>query len=103
SAGGVLVVGAYGMGNIGDEAMLAGLLRRLRGRRVTVVSGDPAATRRLHRVKAVSARRASTELARTDAVVIGGGSLFSSHMGRRGRLIPLFGLIASALGKPVVL
>ena len=51
----VLVLAAVGTGNIGDEAMLSGLLTRLGGRyRVTVTSADPEATRSRHGVAALS-------------------------------------------------
>ena len=49
----VLVVGAYGYGNVGDEAVLAGLLAKLGDRSVTVVSRDPESTTRLHGVPSV--------------------------------------------------
>ncbi len=49
----VLVVGGYGYRNVGDEAILASLLRALEGRRVTVVSRLPAETTAMHGVRAV--------------------------------------------------
>jgi polysaccharide pyruvyl transferase WcaK-like protein len=100
----VLVVAAVGTGNIGDEAMLNGLLTRLGGRyRVTVASADPEATRSRHGVAALSPSSAIRGLSASDAVIIGGGSLFTRAMGARGRLIPLFGLVAIASRKPVSL
>ena len=47
------MVGAYGYRNVGDEAILAGLLTTLGGRRVTVVSRSPAETSALHGVPAI--------------------------------------------------
>ena len=47
----VLVVGAYGYGNVGDEAILSGLLARLGGHAVTVVSRSPTETSALHGVQ----------------------------------------------------
>jgi polysaccharide pyruvyl transferase WcaK-like protein len=97
----ILVVGAYGYGNVGDEAILAGLLARLAERRVTVVSRDPEGTRRQHGVEAVGILEAASALRRHASLVIGGGGLFGRDMGAIGRFLPAFGLAASALGRPV--
>ncbi len=99
----ILVVGGYGYGNVGDEAMLAGLIAKLDGHRLTVVSRDPAATTALHGVAAVPISRALTALPRHRTVLIGGGSLFGRDMGRIGRLLPAFGLLARRLGHEVLL
>jgi len=102
--GRVMILGAYGMGNVGDEAILAGLLARARDKsRLVVVSGAPAETSALHGVRAISPKAAPAALRNVDAVVIGGGGLFSAHMGTAGRMIPLFGLSALAMGKTVTL
>ena len=59
----VLVVGAYGVGNTGDEAVLAGLVRKVGvPERLTVVSRDPVATSKLHGVRAVNAWESVREL-----------------------------------------
>ena len=98
----VLVVGGYGYGNVGDEAILAGLLARLGDKRVTVVSRDPEGTRRLHGVDAIGIGGAAGALRRHRAVIIGGGGLFGRDMGAIGRLLPAFGLMAAALGREVL-
>lgn len=98
-----LVVGGYGYRNVGDEAMLGGLLTQLDRSRVTVVSRDPAATRALHEIEATSIAKAVPALAAHRTVLIGGGSLFGRDMGRIGRLLPAFGLVAHALGRRVEL
>ena len=98
-----LVVGGYGYRNLGDEAMLGGLLTKLDRSRVTVVSRDPAATRALHDVDATSIAKAVPALATHRTVLIGGGSLFGRDMGRIGRLLPAFALFAHALGRRVEL
>ena len=49
----LLVSGYYGFGNLGDEALLAGMLGGLPGAQVTVLSGQPEATQTLHNVGAV--------------------------------------------------
>ena len=101
--GPVLVVGGYGYGNVGDEAILAGLLASLGPRPVTVLSRDPAETTRLHGVPAIRHAAAVVALRRHRAVIIGGGGLFGRDMGRVGRALPLFGLFAAALGRPVAI
>jgi len=98
----ILVVGAYGYRNAGDEAILAGLLRGLGDSRVTVVSRSPAETAALHGVEAVGLAGAPGALLRHRSVLIGGGGLFGRDMGRIGRLLPLFGLLANAMGRTVV-
>jgi len=97
----ILVVGAYGYGNVGDEAILAGLLSGLGDQRITVVSRDPRGTRRLHGVATVGIRGAAPALRRHRSVIIGGGGLFGRDMGLIGRLLPAFGLAATALGRHV--
>jgi polysaccharide pyruvyl transferase WcaK-like protein len=98
-----LVIGGYGYGNVGDEAMLAGLLTKLGNDRVTVASRNPARTRAMHRVDAISIHRAPAALLTHDSVLIGGGSLFGRDMGRIGRLLPEFGVAAHLLRRRVVL
>ena len=98
----ILVVGAYGYRNTGDEAILAGLLTTLAGRRVTVVSRSPAETSALHGVPAIGLEGAVAALRRHRTVLIGGGGLFGRDMGRIGRLLPLYGLLAAALGRTLV-
>lgn len=98
----ILVVGGYGYRNVGDEAILAGLLTTLGGRRVTVVSRSPAETTVMHGVQAIPVVAALRALGRHRTVLIGGGGIFGRDMGRIGRLLPLFGLLAKALGRRVV-
>ena len=52
----VLLVGAFGQGNPGDEALCAAFVRALAGDEVVVASGDPGATARRHGVRAISDR-----------------------------------------------
>jgi polysaccharide pyruvyl transferase WcaK-like protein len=99
----ILIVGGYGYRNVGDEAILASLLRTLDGRRVTVVSRLPAETAALHDVRAVPLGAAIGQLARHRTLLIGGGGLFGRDMGAVGRLLPAYGLAASALGLTVAI
>jgi polysaccharide pyruvyl transferase CsaB len=76
----VLLVGAFGQGNPGDEALCAAFLRALSADRVVVASGDPAATTRRHGVRAIpnSPRSVARQLRRSEAVVVGGGTVFKT-------------------------
>ena len=75
-----VLCGYYGMGNGGDEALLASLLQMLPEHVTPVVlSGDPAQTRELHKVKEAVPRKSIgavfKALRQTDAFIWGGGSL----------------------------
>ena len=100
----ILVVGGYGYRNAGDEAILAGLLVQLGlERSVTVVSRMPAETAATYGVRAISPRRAVLGIRSYRSVIIGGGGLFGRDMGTIGRLLPLYGLLASRLGLHVAI
>ena len=74
----VLLSGYYGFGNLGDEALLSGLLSVLRpaGLELTVLSNRPEATAELHSVRAVSRLfGAPGAVLRCDALISGGGGL----------------------------
>jgi polysaccharide pyruvyl transferase WcaK-like protein len=83
----VTLVGAFGQGNPGDEALCAAFREQLLDHELIVVSGDPSDTARRHRVRAVPNGALST--ARTalagDALVIGGGTIFKSLHRSTGR------------------
>jgi polysaccharide pyruvyl transferase WcaK-like protein len=53
-------------------------------------------------VPAIGLGEAVTALRRHRSVVIGGGGLFGRDMGRIGRLLPAYGLLAAALGRKVI-
>src|SRR5690554_3525748 len=82
----VLVSGYYGFGNLGDEALLSGLLGGLRaqGHTTGVLSGDPKDTEQQHGVEAAHrVRGLALALARADALVSGGGGLLQDSTSRR--------------------
>ena len=86
----LVVSGYYGYGNAGDEAVLAGLLAALReiepAASVTVLSGDPAETRRTHGVDAIPRARPGTligALRASDGLLSGGGSLLQDRTSAR--------------------
>jgi len=80
----IVLSGYYGSGNIGDEAVLAGILAGLReaglSARVTVISADPERTIREHAGVQAIPRMApcaiTRALLRADLFLSGGGSLF---------------------------
>ena len=98
----VLIVGGYGYRNVGDEAMLAGLLRILEGRRVTVLSRAPAETSATHGVLTAALWQAPTQLRTHATVLIGGGALFGRDMGHLGRALPMYAKFARSAGRRLV-
>lgn len=88
----VTILGYYGAGNTGDEAILMGMLQELRQRGITditVLSRDPALTTRQHQVKAVYTGRRTEGLANvyhtirdSDLFILGGGGLLHDHTAR---------------------
>jgi len=101
----ILIIGAYGVGNLGDEAILAGILNVLRADvdvdrdKVMVFSRNPGETIRLHDVDA--RRRNPFDLLTANKVIIGGGELFQD-LGNMAIKYSLLGLIAKIIGKHVV-
>lgn len=82
----VLISGYYGFGNLGDEALLSGLIGGLRaqGHTPVVLSGDPRATEEQHGVEAVHRLRGlAGAVTRADALVSGGGGLLQDATSRR--------------------
>ena len=102
-----LVSGYYGADNLGDEALLAGLLGSLRkrgARHLSVLSLDPGATRAAHHVLARHRLVGlPAALLRSDVLVSGGGGLLQDATSRRS-LDYYLGVIRAArvLGRRVV-
>ncbi len=103
---GVVVCGAYGRGNAGDDAILEAILQEMRAidpdMPVTVLSKDPAATRLAYRVRSIhrshvlSWRRAMRQ---SVLYLNGGGSLIQDVTSRRSLWYYLFNIrSAHALG-----
>jgi polysaccharide pyruvyl transferase CsaB len=77
----VFLVGAFGQGNPGDEALLAAFAGALRDHTPLVASSDPAATTAEHGLPAVARddiARVVRLIARSDAVVVAGGTVFKT-------------------------
>ena len=79
----VLVSGYYGFGNLGDEALLAGILGGLPGAQIMVLSGQPDATRALHGVGAFHRLTGLGALVTHDALLSGGGGLLQDRTSSR--------------------
>lgn len=79
----ILIIGGYGFGNLGDEAVLSVIIRRLRKAKpnvkITVLSYDPQETRKLHNVSACRHFRTLIEVVKSDEVIIGGGEVIADH------------------------
>jgi polysaccharide pyruvyl transferase WcaK-like protein len=99
----ILILGGQGYDNVGDEAMLAGLLQVLDREAVSVVSRRPAQTAALHQVRTVGPAGLPLALLRHRTLLIGGGALFGRDMGVLGRLLPFVGLAAIVVGRTVAL
>lgn len=102
----LLISGYYGFGNLGDEALLAGLVGGLQARahQVTILSRAPAQTKGLHGVKATSRLTGLLPaLLKADVLISGGGGLLQDKTSRRS-LQYYLGVIrlAKLLGKRVI-
>jgi polysaccharide pyruvyl transferase CsaB len=106
----LLLLGYFGFGNAGDEAILAAEVTALRDAlgadtEFVVVSGDPAYTLTTHGLSAISRTDLAAiarDLRTCDALVAGGGSLLQDVTSARP--VAFYAglmLLARALGKPV--
>lgn len=76
---GILVIGAYGQENLGDELLLASCMHRLQKDRCTVVTRDPAGTALRFGVRTIDRRsvwRIAAATLRSTDIVVGGGDHF---------------------------
>jgi polysaccharide pyruvyl transferase CsaB len=100
----VLIAGAYGTGNLGDEAILVGLLKLLVNNRnydknhMIVFSRDPDETRSLHNITA--RRKNLLDLLVANDIIIGGGELFQD-VGYMAVKYSILGLTSKIIGKRV--
>jgi polysaccharide pyruvyl transferase CsaB len=84
----LFIAGYYGFGNTGDETILASMLADLRRQRenldITIVSGNPAETEIMHRVKSVlwtDTVQISRAIQSSDLIILGGGGIFHDQFG----------------------
>ncbi|PTQ57556.1 MAG: Polysaccharide pyruvyl transferase [Candidatus Carbobacillus altaicus] len=105
----VLIGGYYGFYNVGDDAVLAGIIAGLKKRldhpRLTVLSNDPEHTEKQFGLEAVNRWQLPAiirAMRRSDLVILGGGTLLQDRTSPRSPLYYL-GLttIALLLKKPV--
>lgn len=100
----IVIAGAYGVGNFGDEAILSGTLNLLRSNanfndnELIVFSRNPVETIAIHEIEAK--HRNIFDLLQSNEVIIGGGELFQSW-GNMVIKYSLLGLISKMLGKRV--
>lgn len=107
----VVISGYYGFGNAGDEAMLTAMIEALIDVdptvKITVISGNPADTRRRHGVGSVfrlNYPEIIRALVRSDLLISGGGSLLQDVTSDRSLYYYLsIVMLAKKLGKPVML
>ncbi len=102
----VLLSGYYGYGNLGDEALLSGILTGLKtyGHSVTVLSGNPEYSKQLHNVNAASRYKGlPLALLQHQAVISGGGGLLQDKTSGRSLQYYLGVLsLAKLLGKKTI-
>ncbi len=84
----IFLVGYFGFGNVGDEAILSAMLTHFRGRSAglhfIVASGNPDQTAAAHTVAAIRWNDIAAihrTVQKADLVVIGGGGLFHDYWG----------------------
>jgi polysaccharide pyruvyl transferase WcaK-like protein len=98
----MLLCGNYGNGNVGDEAILAGILEAASSRyRMTVLSRHPDEVRRLHGAGAVATTSwdALRCFLRADVLAIGGGGIFGRGIPTLPALLPWVACLGRLLGK----
>ena len=109
--GKILISGYYGFSNAGDEAMLTAIVTSLKQQdpqvELTVLSGHPEITARLHPVKAVhrfDVPGIIRAMAGTDLLLSGGGSLLQNVTSRLSLYyyLSIIGL-AALMGKKIML
>jgi polysaccharide pyruvyl transferase WcaK-like protein len=83
----ILMLGAFGQRNVGDEALCSALCAALADHDVVVASSDPALSSAAHQCEAIpaSAMAVVRELGRSDLVVVGGGTVFKALHPSSGR------------------
>jgi polysaccharide pyruvyl transferase WcaK-like protein len=108
----ILMLGAFGQRNVGDEALCSAFSDSLRDHDVVITSADPEATGGAHDRHSIATDpiAVARELERADVVVVGGGTIFKTLHPSSGRhahalLLNTFGLVtwARARRTPVAL
>ena len=96
----IFLLGAYGQGNIGDEAILEVFLGELKNWHFSVASSNPEKTEEIYKVPALDTygnyKKMLTFLLNSNVIIFGGGSLLKEldpHVTRRWRYSLLFHLL----------
>jgi polysaccharide pyruvyl transferase WcaK-like protein len=100
----VLVIGNFGNGNTGDEAMLARTLQELpEGREVKVVSRNPRMVEALHHVPAVPMEGVAfvKALHWCDGIAVVGGGLFGTGASPLVKILPAIVWATTARGRDI--
>ncbi|MDT7651845.1 MAG: hypothetical protein QOI36_3251, partial [Pseudonocardiales bacterium] len=100
----VLIIGNFGNGNTGDEAMLSRTLQELpAGTEVRVVSRNPRMVEAMHRVPAVAMEGiAFTKALRwSDGIAVVGGGLFGTGASSLVKALPAIVWAATARGRDI--
>lgn len=100
----VLIIGNFGNGNTGDEAMLARTLQELpKGTEVRVVSRNPRMVEALHRVPAVAMEGIpfTKALKWCDGIAVVGGGLFGTGSSSLVKALPAIVWAATARGRDI--
>jgi len=119
----IVIAGNYGVGNLGDEMILKGLLQTLRNAvpfaELTVLSGNPEETSNKHYVKTaekfpagfrslmkmfLGMRKGPSELVKEcDYFILGGGGLFGGPVKRANIIWGIQAMMAYFYKKPVIM
>lgn len=93
----ILIYGAVGYKNIGDEAILSGILKQIKKKAdIVVFSGSPKETSELHKIRAVRPNLPAIFWA--DRLILGGGGIFFDAYAH---YFLIAALIAKLFGKTV--
>jgi polysaccharide pyruvyl transferase CsaB len=102
----IFIIGGYGSRNIGDEAILAGIVESIRREnssgKITVLSHCPQEVTKMHNVSAVGLYGILKEILFQDTIIIGGGTIFRENMRLRAQLIPLLAILLRAFQKRII-
>lgn len=89
----IVISGYYGFSNAGDEAMLTAIIKALRSKdssvEMTVISGNPDITKKLHKVNSIhrfSPLEIFSAMRNADLLLSGGGSLLQDVTSKRSLL-----------------
>lgn len=103
----VMIIGNYGDGNIGDEAMLDVISHELSEigiKKIVVPSRNARKLGEIHdsRIKSIAALEIIREIFNLDAIVLGGGTLFSKYSGHLVYMGLCFTIVNKFFGRKII-